>query len=297
MQKVTVAEEYKKNKELTKEDIRRVEEWLEKQPHLPKMEELEIILFLHSCSYSVEFTKTTIDTYFTMKTHAPEFFTNRSPDLPSVKQLLNVGLYVTLPKPTPEGYRVLFAKLMDSDPDNYIFSDACKGFDMSTMLHLIQEGTDNGQIILFDMKGLTFGHVTKLGIVTMKKMLYYLQDALPVRLKGLHFINVVPFMDKIMALMRPFMRKELLSVFHLHTNGMESLYNFVPQECLPKDYGGTAASLTELHEQVKKNINENANYFVEDEKRNADESRRPGRPKVSGEIFGVDGTFRKLELD
>lgn len=35
---------------------------------------------------------------------------------------------------------------------------------------------------------------------------------MPVRIKGFHFINIVPFMDKLMSIIRPFMKKELLDV-------------------------------------------------------------------------------------
>lgn len=35
---------------------------------------------------------------------------------------------------------------------------------------------------------------------------------MPVRLKGFHVINVVSFVDKVMAFMRPFMNKELLDI-------------------------------------------------------------------------------------
>lgn len=39
--------------------------------------ELEAIIFLHACNYSVEKAKTCMDTYFTVRTHCPEFFGKR----------------------------------------------------------------------------------------------------------------------------------------------------------------------------------------------------------------------------
>ena len=79
-------------------------------------------------------------------------------------------------------------------------------------LWLRTDGTTSGHIILVDMQGVSLGHVGRLSPMTTKKFLYYLQDALPVRLKGLHFMNSVPAMDLILAMMKPFMKKELLDI-------------------------------------------------------------------------------------
>lgn len=80
-QTVTVPfdEELKKNPELKESDIKSLREWCEKQPHLPKITDSELALFLHSNYYRMEPTKTTIDTFYTARTHVPEFFSNRDP--------------------------------------------------------------------------------------------------------------------------------------------------------------------------------------------------------------------------
>ena len=36
-------------------------------------------MFLHSCYYRLEATKTTIENYYTIRTHAPEIFSKRDP--------------------------------------------------------------------------------------------------------------------------------------------------------------------------------------------------------------------------
>ncbi|KAI4454617.1 alpha-tocopherol transfer protein-related [Holotrichia oblita] len=292
----TIEEQYQKNPELKKEDVQTIQEWLEKQNHLPEIDEFEIILFLHSCSYKIEPTKVCIDNFYTIRTLCPEFFSNRDPKT-NPDETLNLLLYAPLPKLTPEGYKVIFAKLIDTNPDNYTFAGQVKVFDMATMLALHQEGTHNGIVVVTDMKGVTFSHFTKLGVVHIKNFFYYLQHAMPVKIKGVHFLNIPSFMDKIVGLIKPFMKGELLQVLHLHTDKFDNLYKYVPKECLPKDYHGDMDSVEDLIKIQNKNILENAQYFIEDEKRIVDESKRTGSPKTGDDIFGVEGSFKKLSID
>ncbi|GLV38428.1 uncharacterized protein CBL_13021 [Carabus blaptoides fortunei] len=296
LQLASVDEQYKKFKDLKPEDVKSLMAWAEKQPHLPKISELEIILFLHSCYYSQEAAKTTIDNYYTCRTHCPEFFTNRVPDA-ALQTAINTGLYYILPGCNSDGHRVIYCRLVDIDPTKYVFSEQLKLFTMIVDTWLLQEGTMPGHIIVFDMEGVSFGHLTKLGLMTMKKYMYYLQEAMPVRLKGLHFIHVVPFMDKILAIMKPFMKKELMDVLHLHTEGMDSFYKFVPKKCLPKDMQGEAPSIEDMHKFMEKDIKGNADYFKQEEKQRVDETKRPGKAKNAGDLFGMEGTFKKLAID
>lgn len=49
----------------------------------------DLILFLHSCFFRIEPTKTTIDSYFTLRTHSPELFTKRDTEVKSVIDSFN----------------------------------------------------------------------------------------------------------------------------------------------------------------------------------------------------------------
>lgn len=77
---------------------------------------------------------------------------------------------------------------------------------------LHSEGTTKGHVILADMSGLSLGHVTRLNPLTSKKFMVYLQDALPVRLKGLHFMNSNAALDLMLQMIKPLMKKELTEV-------------------------------------------------------------------------------------
>ncbi|GLG95800.1 Uncharacterized protein GBIM_02694 [Gryllus bimaculatus] len=267
---ISLGEELKRNPDMKETDLALLRDWADKQPHLPKVLDRELVLFLHSCYYRVEAAKVTADTYFTARTHLPEFFAHRDATKPEVQLAAKVVGFVTLSKPTPEGHKVIVARFVDPDPSNFVHVDATKVFLMVTDLWLLSEGSAPGHVIVFDMTNVTFGHVTRLGPLVFKKFFYYLQDALPFRLKGLHFINVVPLLDKIMAIIRPFLKKEILDVLHIHAEGMESFYKFVPKENLTEDYGGAAPSFISIHNRELALFLHSCYYSVEAAKVTAD---------------------------
>ena len=47
----------------------------------------------------------------------------------------------------------------------------------------------------------------------------------------------------------------------------------------------------------KKKVEENRDFLMEQEKYRSDESKRIGKPKTADELFGMEGSFRKLNLD
>ncbi|KAG5875651.1 hypothetical protein JTB14_018649 [Gonioctena quinquepunctata] len=293
---IDVNEVYKNDENLKREDVHNLQDWIERQPHLPKVTELQVALFLHSCYYSNELAKSTMDTYFTVKTLCPEIFGNRIPKDPLVQQTTNCVLISALPKLTPQEELVIFIKLTDANPDNYNLVAQLNCFDMFLLLHLHQNGPPKGIVIITDMKGMVFGHFLKLSVVAIKKFLYYLQEGMPIRLKTIHYFNIVPFMDKVVALVKPFMKKELWDSLVIHTE-MNTLYKYVPKDILPQEYGGSCESIDILQEKFKAQINDNAELFRFQESQVVDESKRPGKPKSVSNVFGMEGTFKKLAVD
>lgn len=70
----------------------------------------------------------------------------------------------------------------------------------------------NGEVPVFDMAGFTMRHLTCVVLSVLRIYMKYTQEAHPVRLRQIHVINVASYVDKIMALVRPFMRKEVQRV-------------------------------------------------------------------------------------
>lgn len=89
---VPLEEEINNNPQLRKADIDTLREWYNQQPHLPKITDKELALFLHSNYYDLESSKRTIDSYFTMRTHIPEFFSDRDPiENKDIREAMTVG--------------------------------------------------------------------------------------------------------------------------------------------------------------------------------------------------------------
>lgn len=105
-------------------------------------------------------------------------------------------------------------------------------------------------MLAFDMTGAQLGHVFRLGLFTVKHGLHYIQEGFPIRMKQIHFFNLVSFIDKILAVVRPFMKQSLWDILYLDPK-IEDTYECIPPDVFPTDYsGGTALSVRELHGEL-----------------------------------------------
>lgn len=171
-------------------------------------------------------------------------------------------------------------------------------FGMAINLKSAQKGTNQGAILICDAEGCTMGHVLKMNITLARKFLFYLQEGFHVRLMGVHIINTAPIINKILNLLKNFIKPEIFEMIHLHSS-LDTLYEFVPQRMLPKECGGQAASFKEFQDEMKQNIYDNEEFFKEDALLLVDESKRVGKSKFLDDMgdVGVEGTFKKLSID
>ncbi|KAF5284626.1 hypothetical protein FQA39_LY16984 [Lamprigera yunnana] len=295
MKSMDVEDVYAKNKDIKKEHVKTLQEWAKKQPHLPTITELQFVTFLHSCYFSIEMTKTTIEKFYTYRTHCPEFFTNLNFD--AVSKMLDLTFFSPLPKLTLEGYHIVFSKLLTPDSSNYVYSQHAKLFLMTLTAFLERQGPSKGLVIVQDFKEFTFGHLVKIPILEVKKLLLFLQEALPVRLKGIYLFNVGGVIDGLMAMVKPFLKKELAESFFFFDDNYDKMFDKIPRECLPEDYGGKMESIKVLRENAIKLFKEEFEFFSENEKLIADESKRLGKATNVNDLFGVEGSFKKLSID
>ncbi|XP_052751962.1 alpha-tocopherol transfer protein-like [Galleria mellonella] len=280
------------------QDLAAIKEWLRKQPHLPdEWDDQCLMTFLRGCSFSLEKCKRKLDMYFTMRTACPEFFTNRDIKRPELKDLMNRGQGPALPGLTPKGYRVILTRALDNSLDPSHLTNVFKIAMMIGDIRLKEELEGvAGDVYVLDASILVPSHLGKISPGTIKRFLICVQEAYPVKLKEIHVVNVSPLVDAVMSIVKPFLKDKIKKRIFIH-NSLETLYEYVPKDMLPVEFGGTSGHLEDIQKAWEKKLDEYTDWFLAEESVKANEALRPGKPTNYDELFGIDGSFRQLSID
>lgn len=105
-----------------------------------------------------------------------------------------------------------------------------------------------GEIFITDVKNYTFKHFLRAlaNPSTANIFTKYAQEVSQVEMKQVHIVSPSWIMDKFIALMKPFVKKELMEIILSHPNGHESLLEYIDRDCLPIEYGGTLGNFDDL---------------------------------------------------
>lgn len=171
--------------------------------------------------------------------------------------MINFSDMVPLREATPENYKVIILRFINDDFDHIQFNDVIKAFFMMSDVRLITPDfkcLTDGEIPIFDMERVSYRHLTKIVLSTLRLYLKYTQEAHPVRVRSIHIVNCSPIIDKIIYLIKPFVRTENFNMINFHTPGSTSLFKFVPKENLPMEYGGSLGPIANMKAYWMKRI-------------------------------------------
>jgi hypothetical protein len=140
-------------------------------------------------------------------------------------------------------------------------------------------------------------HQVRSHLKSIKITLLIINNYIPVRQKGFHIMNAPAAFTQVFNLIRSFMNEKVRSRIQVLGTDFESLYKVVPQRLLPTEYGGEAGTISTITESWEKKLLENRDYFLNLSTFGTDENKRKGNPKNSESLFGLEGSFRKLDID
>ncbi|XP_063924019.1 alpha-tocopherol transfer protein-like [Zophobas morio] len=221
------------------------------------------------CKFSLETCKKKLEKYFTFRTTLPEFFANRDVRRPELKELIKVVQGAVLPDLTSDGKRISIGRTAKYDFETPNIADIVKLVFMAGDLRIKLEEIVVFDVYVVDLNFPLAKHFFKVNPLVLKNMFMCVQEAFPVIIKEVHLINAPFFSKFVINVIKAFLSPALSEVIHVHTS-IETLYEFVPKNILPEEYGGNAGKLSDLYDQWIRTFEEHRSWFEKEENIKAD---------------------------
>uniref|UniRef100_A0A1I8N2B0 CRAL-TRIO domain-containing protein n=1 Tax=Musca domestica TaxID=7370 RepID=A0A1I8N2B0_MUSDO len=283
------------------DDLASLKEWIGQQPHLrANTDDQFLVAFLRGCKYSMEKTKSKIDRYFTLKSKFPELFGPIDVDDPRVRELLHTGTWLFLPTPLHDnGPRIGIMRSGMYSADKYPIEEVVRLVNAMQEIIMLEDDYAilQGAVFIGDFKNSTMAHMMQMTPSLMKKMTVHSEEAVPLRPKAQHFINTIAGFEPIFNMVKPMMSAKQQKRLFVHGSKMDSLTKEIPVRYLPKEYGGENGSVEEIIAEWDKKLDQYRDYFKRSAEWGTDEKLRPGKAIDFESLFGIDGSFRKLDVD
>ena len=283
-------------------DLAAIKDWIKKSPHLHSIKQTDgfLTMFLRGCKFSLERTKEKLDFHFSVRGSLPTWFDNWDPRRPEIKHIIRAGVVIPLPGYDRHGRKVVVMRGGKSDPNTMKKDDEFKASTM--MMEMAMDGDKQavirGIVLLQDLSGMTASHAMSMTPAVAKRAMTVWQDAYPTRPKALHFLNMPPVIENVFKMVQTFQKQKMKERNHVHAVGdLSKMQEDLGLDVLPVEYGGTNGSLEELTGYWAEMADSRRDWLMEQPRFKTDETRRPGKPKSHADIFGIEGSFRKLEID
>lgn len=98
----------------------------------------------------------------------------------------------------------------------------------------------HGAVVIFDMDGLSLQQTWQFTPQFAKRIVDWLQDSVPMRIKGIYIINQPKIFNIVFALFKPFLREKLRNRIIFIGNDTKTLHKHISPKFLPPAYGGTS---------------------------------------------------------
>ncbi|XP_044763490.1 retinaldehyde-binding protein 1-like [Coccinella septempunctata] len=256
-----------KDKKVSQDEVTEVRLWM-LTVSLPVVSDEMIATFVIACRRDVDNTKKALMNYFLCKKKSPEVFNDCDVDSEELKIATNTIYHASMPVRTDDDSVVHMFRLNDTSYKHFHFDPIAKLCFMLVDISLNTKSPPTGLKVVVDARGAGLMHLTRFKLGSMKRLIEYLQDAMPLNMKEIHVLNTIYLVDKILFMIKPFMKPELYKMLHLHpnnTNLEEFSKNHIPKKCLPCDYGGDLPSFQELNEKTIERYRELKEYYQDEE--------------------------------
>ncbi|OWR55143.1 alpha-tocopherol transfer protein [Danaus plexippus plexippus] len=199
-----------------------------------------------------------------------------------------------LPKLTNDHYRVYAVK---NQIKNTVESGFLDYYRFYFMLCEYVQAHDycNGLVIFVDYSDANIMESIKWITVTdMTRLMEIMREGYGMRIKGIHIYTQSMAIDALVSIMKQGTSPKVANRYKVHKT-LESVYDYIPKDILPVEYGGKEKPLFDLHKKMR-NIfaNEFKDYLEEMRQAGVNENLRTSDSVNGSQYLGISGTFRQL---
>ncbi|XP_011505207.1 PREDICTED: alpha-tocopherol transfer protein-like [Ceratosolen solmsi marchali] len=232
--------ELRESSELQKQAVEHLKELLKNEPDLkcPLDNEAWIIRFLRPCKYYPESSQKLVKNYYNFKVKHSNVYDGLKPS--NERNIFEQNILTVLPNRDQYGRRILIIELGKKWKHNEVTLDEVfKGCVLYLEAAMLEPTTQiAGAVVIFDMDGLSLQQTMQFTPPFAKRIVDWLQDAMPLRIKNIHIVNQPYIFNMVFALFKPFLREKLKSRIIFHGKDRKSLHKYISTKCLPDCYGG-----------------------------------------------------------
>ncbi|XP_075214509.1 alpha-tocopherol transfer protein-like isoform X2 [Lycorma delicatula] len=233
--------ELRETPELVKDSIEALRDLLKEETGLkcPLDNDAWLIRFLRPTKFYPESALTLIKNYYQFKVKHKNVYENLLPS--REKNVFNHDILTVLPRRDQLGRRILILELGKKWKHNKCSLDEVyKGAVLFLEAAILEpESQICGAQVIFDMDGLSISQTWQFTPPFAKRIVDWLQDSIPMRIKGVHIVNQPYVFNIVFNLFKPFLRDKLQKRIIFHGTDRDSLHQYLSPKCLPECYGGT----------------------------------------------------------
>ncbi|CAH2093980.1 unnamed protein product [Euphydryas editha] len=180
-----------------------------------------------------------------------------------------------------------YPSLFDIYKYSIMICELLQAFDYNNSIINVLDARDCNIVAL--AKAINFVHFRQCMSITM--------EGYKMRIKEFHFITPSKAIDTLVTMFKQVLSPKLSQRIHVHKN-LDTLYEYVPKEICPKDFGGNEKSIKEPNDNLMDVLTskEFTKYFNESISKKTNEEYRSVY-EFNEQCMDMPGSFRRLTLD
>ncbi|KAJ9574890.1 hypothetical protein L9F63_007953, partial [Diploptera punctata] len=178
-----------------------------------------------------------VKTLYTFKSKNTKYYSNLLPS--RLKNGITQNILTVLPVRTQHGRRILYIEAGKWDTKKISLVELMRSVLLLVEVAVTEYRTQIcGVEVIFNLQGLCLQHVCQFGPSIASMILEWIQDCMPLRMKGVHIVNQPYLFNMLFAIFKPFFNEKIRKRIYFHGKDYESIYKYIDKKYLPLEIGG-----------------------------------------------------------